>query len=38
MADIRNIKRRSIASTEISPLILVKVGVFAADGGEDTYY
>ena len=31
MADIRNIKRRSIASAEISPLILVKGGM-GSDG------
>jgi len=38
MADIRIIKRRSIASGKISPLILVKGGVFAANGGEGAYY
>jgi hypothetical protein len=38
MADIRIIKRRSIASGQISPLILVKGGMFAADGDEATYY
>jgi len=38
MADIRIIKRRSIASGEISPLILVKGGMVATKGAEAIYY
>jgi hypothetical protein len=38
MADIRIIKRRSIASGGISPLILVKGNMFATKGGKAAYY
>jgi hypothetical protein len=38
MADIRIIKRRSIASGKFLPLILVKGGMVATKGGEAIYY